>query len=105
MTSHRHRTGRKSSPAYAAWCAIKFRCSNPRASQWAYYGGRNPPVTVCYEWEHSFEAFLIDVGPHPSPHHRLERVSKTGHYEPGNVRWVLQPGRKRHRRYCRARRG
>jgi hypothetical protein len=38
-----------------------------------------------------FAAFLRDVGRKPRGT-RLERHSKTGHFMPGNVAWVLRPG-------------
>jgi hypothetical protein len=41
---------------------------------------------VCAEWRHSFEAFIADLGPRPSPQHTLERPAG-GDYAPGNVIW------------------
>ena len=47
---------------------------------------------MCDRWNgpHSFEAFLADVGPRPSPKHSIDRINNDGNYEPGNVRWATQ---------------
>jgi len=71
-------------------------CTNPKAQQWEYYGGRG--ITVCAEWLESYEVFLAHVGRRPSPKHSLERIKKDGNYEPGNVRWTRRKHRNSNRR-------
>jgi hypothetical protein len=44
-------------------------------------------ITVCPEWEKSFETFYRDVGEPPEPRLTLERINNDRGYEPGNVRW------------------
>lgn len=74
-------------PEYKAWMAMKIRCKYSHDSRkWSYYGGRG--ITVCSRWLNSFEAFLEDVGPKPTPEHSLDRINVNGNYEPGNVRWA-----------------
>lgn len=68
------------------WSTMIYRCTNPRANNWAYYGGRG--IRVCKRWRDSYEAFLADVGPRPTRDHSLDRIRKDGNYEPGNVRWA-----------------
>jgi DNA-binding phage protein len=63
---------------------MKQRCSNPKAQKFADYGGRG--IRVCARWA-TFDAFIADVGPRPSPRHSLGRKDNDGNYEPGNVRW------------------
>lgn len=53
----------KRSPEYAAWVAIRMRCSNPKSKAWKYYGGRG--ITVCARWVNSFESFFGDMGIRP----------------------------------------
>jgi lambda repressor-like predicted transcriptional regulator len=55
------------------------------------FGARNYAmrgITVCERWANSFESFLADVGPCPSPKHSIDRVDNEKGYEPGNVRWA-----------------
>jgi len=72
---------------YSTWRKMVSRCHNPRDKDYPGYGGRG--IRVCEPWRESFEAFLADVGPAPSPKHSLDRFPDNGgHYEPGNVRWA-----------------
>lgn len=65
------------------------RCHNPKHPKFATYGGRG--ILVCERWRESFETFLADVGPRPSPKHSIDRhPDPNGNYEPGNVRWATQ---------------
>ena len=74
---------------YRIWLSMKQRCTNPKTISYRCYGALG--VTVCSEWSHSFERFLSDMGPRPSPHHSLDRYpNKDGGYEPGNVRWATR---------------
>jgi hypothetical protein len=71
---------------YRIWSGMKARCKNPSAARWKRYGGRG--ITVCERWQNSFEAFLADMGPCPSPKHSIDRINNDGNYEVGNVRWA-----------------
>lgn len=78
--------GRSHTPEYTCWQRAKSRCFNERDKHYADYGGRG--ITMCDRWRDSFEAFLADLGPRPSPKHSIDRKNNDGHYEPDNCRWA-----------------
>lgn len=89
--------GKTDSAEYISWCKMKSRCGNPRDISYPNYGDRG--IRVCERWLHSFENFLADMGPKPSPKHELDRFPhKDGDYEPTNCRWATRVQQARHKR-------
>ena len=81
------------------WYGIIQRCYNPNSKAFRIYGGRG--IQMCPEWRHSFETFLKDVGPRPSPLHSIDRIDNDGDYEPGNVRWTTRREQNRNKQNTR----
>jgi hypothetical protein len=83
--------GMAGTPEHYAYCAAKFRCTNPKSKGWPDYGGRGIKFLFT-----SFEQFLAALGPRPEgklPNgkalYSLDRFpNNDGNYEPGNVRWA-----------------
>ncbi len=80
-------TMRSDHPAeYRCWSNMRQRCSNSNRPEWQHYGGRG--ITVCAEWDRSFEAFLADMGSKPPGRYSIERRNNELGYEPGNCYWA-----------------
>lgn len=88
--------GMSKTSIYSVWISMRDRCKNPNNSVYKNYGGRG--ITVCQEWDESFEAFHRDVGDPPTSKHTIDRINNDGNYEPGNVRWVTMKKQARNRR-------
>lgn len=96
QTKHGNCTRVKKSPEYQSWASMLGRCFNPNRSHFHRYGGRG--ITVCERWRNSFQTFLEDMGPRPTPKHTLDRFpNNSGNYEPGNVRWATRKEQSRNR--------
>lgn len=98
-TRHGHTRGGRNTPEYTAYINAKARCRNPRTKGFENWGGRG--IEFRYP---SFEAFLLDLGPKPSPELSLDRIDNDGHYEPGNCRWATRSVQNSNQRRRRRRR-
>lgn len=81
------RHGMRYTKVYKCWAHIRDRCNNVNNKAYKYYGGRG--ISVCDEWNKSFEEFYKHIGDPPSKKHQIDRIDNNGNYEAGNVRWVL----------------
>ena len=68
---------------YSIWQAMKKRCLNSKAINYAQYGGRG--ISICEKWM-SFEGFFEDMG--YSNGLCLDRIDNNKGYELSNCRWV-----------------
>lgn len=80
----------------AAWRNMIHRCTQPKNKAYSNYGGRG--ISVCDAWLNSFDAFLRDVGPKPSPELSLDRLDNDKGYEPGNCAWRTRAEQQANRR-------
>lgn len=84
--AHGHTVNGATSAEYRCWQNMRKRCSDIANKCYHIYGARG--IVVCERWRNSFENFLADMGPKPSPAHSIERLNSDGHYEPGNCVWA-----------------
>ena len=78
------KTGMSKTGTYNSYQMMRQRCNNPNHIAFERYGAAG--ITVCKEWDESFEAFLRDMGPRPEGK-TLGRIDGKGNYEPGNCEW------------------
>ena len=80
--------GASGTAEYGIWRGIIKRTEDPKCEAFADYGGRG--IRMCDRWRQSFEAFLADMGPRPTPSHSVERGDNARGYEPDNCRWATR---------------
>lgn len=73
-------------PLYGVWCGIKSRCNNPNSESYKDYGGRG--ITICKEWNDSFETFYNDVIDGYEQGLQIDRIDNNKGYCKENVRWT-----------------
>jgi hypothetical protein len=70
---------------------MRERCTRPKHSSFAQYGGRG--VTICPRWLHGesgmhpFLCFVADIGIRP-PNTSLDRIDVDKNYSADNCRWA-----------------
>jgi hypothetical protein len=64
------------------------RCHSKVDRDYARFGGRGIRVSGRWMGQAGFWVFLQDMGRRPSAEHVIARIDTSGHYEPGNCKWV-----------------
>ena len=70
------------------------RCYRPAEPTYLHYGARG--IVVCERW-HNFVNFLTDMGATPNGM-QLDRIDKSGNYDPINCRWATPSQQARNKR-------
>lgn len=91
--------GQSRTVVYRIWTNIKYRCYKEGSQSYHKYGARG--ITVCDRWLNSFENFIADLGPRPTPKHSVERLDNNSNYEPGNCKWATPKEQQNNTSMCR----
>lgn len=86
--------GMSNTRPYRIWQGMKSRCDNPKAYNYADYGGRG--IKHCKSWT-SFENFWHDMQKGYSPDKTLDRIDNDGGYCPENCRWATTGEQSQHK--------
>lgn len=70
--------GKSFTSEYNTWKNIRARCHRKTNPHFYRYGARG--ITVCDRWRKSFQAFLADMKPKPSPDYTIERKNNNRGY-------------------------
>lgn len=83
-TTYRRTNRIKDNTLYSTWQQMRFKCSKLYHKSYKIFGGLG--ITVCDEWDNSFEAFLNDMGERPAGY-TLDRIDNDGDYTIRNCKW------------------
>ena len=87
--------GMSYSRTYTSWHAMRNRCNNPVAANYALYGGRG--IAICPEWD-SFEQFWADMGTRPAGK-SIDRIDNEAGYSKDNCRWATASEQQQNKRH------
>jgi Staphylococcus phage HNH endonuclease len=90
---HGQSRAKSTTGAYLAYTRQRGWCRNPRDRRACYFRA----LGVEFRFE-TFAAFYAEVGPKPSADHWLLRIDLDGHFEAGNLHWVLRPRKHKRKR-------
>lgn len=94
----RQRQYRKTLQGYlrGVWDNMLHRCNNPKHHDYKYYGARGIKVKFA-SFDDFFDYVVNDLKANPRGL-TIDRINNDGHYELGNIRFIIQAANNRNRR-------
>jgi hypothetical protein len=86
MSNFKH--GMRYTKFYQVWIGMRQRCNNPKSKFYFNYVGRD--ISVCNEWNESFENFHNDMFNKYEDGLELDRIDNDGNYCKENCRFVTR---------------
>lgn len=96
-TTHGQTVGHAPTPEYVTWASMKQRCTRAPSEYKCSHRYLGRGIAVCDRWKDSFENFLADMGPKPTPRHSIERLDNAKGYSPDNCIWADMKAQQRNR--------
>lgn len=81
---------------YSSWNAMIGRCKPKNTEHYKNYFGRG--ITICEEWQESFNVFYKDMGERPTKGHTIDRIDNNKGYYKDNCRWATKGEQNRNQR-------
>lgn len=88
--------GESNTRLFRIWSGMKTRCENPKASNYADYGGRG--IAVCSEWQNYAEFSNWARRNGYADNLSIDRINNSEGYCPNNCRWTNSKTQARNRR-------
>lgn len=74
---------------FRLWKSMRDRCYNPRANNWAWYGGKGIQIDPAWNDFAPFREWALANGYQDGL--QIDREDTGKNYEPSNCRWLTQP--------------
>ena len=71
---------------YSVYYAMLYRCYNPNAPRWKYYGAKG--IAVCVEWQTFEDFYKWAMANGYEDGLTIDRVDNQRNYEPDNCQWI-----------------
>lgn len=85
--SYKH--GESKTRLYHIWQQMIYRCENPNATGFEYWGGKG--ISVCAEWRNNYKAFRFwSLNNGYSDDLEIDRINPDKNYEPSNCQWITK---------------